>query len=224
MDDYGVLTAPDTLRIERELPGPIERIWDYLTDSEKRGTWLASGPMDLRVGGEVEHVFRNSELTRDDDAPPKKYEKYAGESTLHGRITACEPPRLLSYMWGESSEVKFELSPRGESRAPRRDAHAPRLARRAAQRLGRLARAPRRSSRRGSPAPSRRASGARTRSSRRNTRGASRRTERHRAAATIAWNHGARRGRKPRRRDAMIRAPRCRGSGPSYNILIGVGR
>ena len=114
MDSYGVLTAPDTLRIERELPGPIERVWTYLTDSEKRGTWLASGPMDLRVGGAVEHVFRNSELTRDDDAPPKKYEKYAGESKLHGRVTACEPPRRLSYLWGDSSEVTFELEPRGD--------------------------------------------------------------------------------------------------------------
>jgi uncharacterized protein YndB with AHSA1/START domain len=113
MDDYGVLTAPDTLRIERELPGPIERVWDYLTDSDKRGTWLASGAMEPRVGGAVEHVFRNSQLTRDDDAPPKKYEKYACESTLRGRITAYEPPRRLSYLWGESSEVTFELEPRG---------------------------------------------------------------------------------------------------------------
>ncbi len=116
MDDYGVLTAPDTLRIERELPGPIERVWEYLTDGEKRGTWLASGPMTLEIGGRVEHVFRNSELTRDDDAPPAKYAKYAGEARLVGRIVACEPPRLLSYTWGEgegASEVRFELSPHG---------------------------------------------------------------------------------------------------------------
>ena len=43
MNDYGVLTAPDTLRIERLLPGPIERVWQYLTDSDKRATWLAVG-------------------------------------------------------------------------------------------------------------------------------------------------------------------------------------
>jgi uncharacterized protein YndB with AHSA1/START domain len=42
MNDYGVLTAPDTLRIERLLPGPIERVWQYLTDSDKRATWLAA--------------------------------------------------------------------------------------------------------------------------------------------------------------------------------------
>jgi hypothetical protein len=35
--DYGVVTAPDTVHLERLLPGPIERVWSYLTDSEKRG-------------------------------------------------------------------------------------------------------------------------------------------------------------------------------------------
>lgn len=114
MNDYGVVTARDTLRIERLLPGPIERVWRYLTDSDKRGTWLASGGMELHVGGRVEHVFRNSELTEHDDPPPEKYAKYAGESRFEGCITACEPPHLLAYTWGEESEVTFELTPRAD--------------------------------------------------------------------------------------------------------------
>jgi hypothetical protein len=32
---FGVLIEPGTIRFERILPGPIERVWDYLTDSEK---------------------------------------------------------------------------------------------------------------------------------------------------------------------------------------------
>ena len=35
---------------------------------------------------------------------------------MNGRVTRCEPPRLLSYTWGDEndpSEVTFELSPRG---------------------------------------------------------------------------------------------------------------
>lgn len=115
MNDFGVVTQPGTVRLERVLPGPIERVWDYLTDSEKRGTWLASGEMELRVGGKVEHVFRNSELTSHDDRPPPKYAQHARESRLHGRIIACDPPRWLSYTWpedsGSESEVSFELSP-----------------------------------------------------------------------------------------------------------------
>jgi len=116
--DYGVMTAPDTVRLERLLPGPIERVWSYLTESEKRGQWLASGEMDLRVGGRVEHLFSNSTLTGHDDPPPAKYERHTCASTMQGRITACEPPRLLAYTWGEDaggeSQVVFELSPRGD--------------------------------------------------------------------------------------------------------------
>lgn len=115
MNDYGTVTAPGTVRIERVLPGPIERVWAYLTESDQRGTWLAAGVMDLRVGGRVELIFDNSALTENDDPPPAKYAQYAGESRMHGTITACDPPRLLSYTWGEEygeSEVRFELTPR----------------------------------------------------------------------------------------------------------------
>ena len=113
MSEFGVVTAARTVRMERVLPGPIERVWAYLTESEKRGKWLAAGPMELRVGGPVELTFRNSELSAPAEPPPAKYQKQEGAS-LHGRITRCDPPRLLSYTWGEQSEVTFELSPQGE--------------------------------------------------------------------------------------------------------------
>lgn len=115
---YAAVIAPNTVRIERTLPGPIERVWAYLTESEKRRQWLAAGEMELKEGGAVEHVFRNSELTGHDGSPPPKYAAHAGESRMHGRITACEPPRLLAYEWGEgedASHVRFELTPQGDA-------------------------------------------------------------------------------------------------------------
>jgi uncharacterized protein YndB with AHSA1/START domain len=112
MSEFGVVTDARTLRIRRTLPGPIERVWAYLTESEKRGRWLASGPMELRVGGRVELTFRNSELSAHAEPPPEKYEKHEGAG-FHGQVTRCEPPRLLSYTWGDHSEVTFELTPRG---------------------------------------------------------------------------------------------------------------
>ncbi|MFC3551719.1 SRPBCC family protein [Lysobacter cavernae] len=114
MNDFGTVIAPGTVRIERSLPGPIERVWDYLTESGKRASWLASGEMDQRVGGSVELVFHNSELTRNDEPPPAKYAQYAGESRMSGTITACEPPHLLAYTWGKESEVRFELRAQGD--------------------------------------------------------------------------------------------------------------
>lgn len=111
---YGDVLGSDTLRLERLLPGPIERVWLFLTDSEKRKLWLAAGEMDLVVGGRVEHVFRNSQLSRPDDCAPPKYAGVAGEHRMEGRIKAVEPPRLLSYTWGDTSEVTFELEPVGD--------------------------------------------------------------------------------------------------------------
>ena len=49
---HGELLEPMTVRIERMLPGPIERVWSYLTDSEMRGRWLATGA-GYRNWGEV---------------------------------------------------------------------------------------------------------------------------------------------------------------------------
>ena len=114
MSEFGVVTEARTLRIRRVLPGPIERVWAYLTESGKRGRWLASGPMELRVGGRVELTFRNTELTGPGEPAPDKYKKYEG-ARFSGHVTRCEPPRLLSYTWGDGSEVTFELSPEGEN-------------------------------------------------------------------------------------------------------------
>ena len=47
---YGVLAEPATLKIQRRLPGPIERVWAYLTESDLRRQWLAAGQMEMKVG------------------------------------------------------------------------------------------------------------------------------------------------------------------------------
>lgn len=111
--EYGVITEAGAVRFERLLPGPIERVWEYLTDSEKRRTWLASGPMDLRPGGEMELTWRNSELARPDEVTPERFVKYEGMS-MKGRIIRAEPPRLLIHSWDEDAEVIYELAERGD--------------------------------------------------------------------------------------------------------------
>jgi uncharacterized protein YndB with AHSA1/START domain len=117
MNDYGIVTEAGTVRFERLLPGPIERVWAYLTESDKRGTWLAPGPMEVRVGGRVELNFRHADLSPRREATPEKYKALEGGASIQGRVTRCEPPRLLSYSWAgppaDASEVTFELTPRG---------------------------------------------------------------------------------------------------------------
>ena len=117
MKEYGTFKSsePGTIYFKRLLPGPIERVWDYLTDSEKRGKWLAPGKMELRIGGQVELNFNHANLSAHDDPIPEKYKQYKEGSTMFGRVTRLDPPRLLSYTWGEESggesEVTFELTP-----------------------------------------------------------------------------------------------------------------
>jgi uncharacterized protein YndB with AHSA1/START domain len=115
MSDYAVVTAPGTVRIERLLPGPVDRLWSYLTDPDKRAKWFAGGDMELKVGGRVQLVFRNSELTTNDDPAPAKYAVEAGEVVMTSRIVEYDPPRLLAYTFGsENSVARFELTPRGD--------------------------------------------------------------------------------------------------------------
>jgi uncharacterized protein YndB with AHSA1/START domain len=117
MKDYGTVIGPGAVRFQRLLPGPIERVWEYITDSEKRATWLAAGAMDLKPGARFEFFFKHSELTPHAEEVPEKYRSMRDGATFPGTITACEPPRLLSHTWGEAfgsdSEVTYELKPQG---------------------------------------------------------------------------------------------------------------
>jgi uncharacterized protein YndB with AHSA1/START domain len=111
MDAYGVMTEPSTLRIQRLLPGPVERVWSYLTDSKLRRQWLAAGDMKLEAGAPLELVWRNDELT---DPPGKRPQGFEDEHRMQSRITEVDPPRKLAITWGASGEVSFELEPEGK--------------------------------------------------------------------------------------------------------------
>lgn len=115
MREYGTVIGPDTIQFQRVFPGPLERVWEYLTDSDRRGEWLASGPMELKVGGEMRLDFRHQNLASVAEPVPERYRDVETGAARTGRVTRCEPPRLLAYTWpGEDSEVTFELEPRGD--------------------------------------------------------------------------------------------------------------
>ena len=114
MTPSATLIAPSTIRFERLLPGPVDRVWAYLTESKKRATWLAAGEFELRVGGRIELHFDNESLS-DEAAPPGAMG--AGKHTSTGKITRLEPLRLLAHTWRWDSvetEVSYELAPRGK--------------------------------------------------------------------------------------------------------------
>ncbi|WP_063002059.1 SRPBCC family protein [Nocardia mikamii] len=109
MSEYGKVVAPGTVRIERLLPGPIERVWAYLTDVDKRATWLAGGLLEQVTGGRVEHIFRIHELTGEGD-PAEVADR------RHGEVLEWDPPHRLRHTWSTGggladSDVTFALEP-----------------------------------------------------------------------------------------------------------------
>lgn len=108
---HGTITEPATLTIQRLLPGPVERVWSYLTDSDLRRKWLASGIMQMKQGSEFELTWRNDELT---DPPGNKPDGFGKEHSMRCEITAIDPPRKLAFTWGRSGGVSIELEPKGE--------------------------------------------------------------------------------------------------------------
>lgn len=109
-DDYGTLVAPNTLTIQRLLPGPIERVWAYLTDSGLRRQWLAAGDMDLKPGSAFEFVWRNDELS---DPPGRRPEGFSEEMRMASRIVEVDPPNRLVFTWEGSGDVTFDLDREG---------------------------------------------------------------------------------------------------------------
>jgi len=117
MNRYGERLDASTVRFERSLPGPIERVWEYLTEGEKRATWLAGGKTELGVDGIIELEFHNASLSPLPDEPrPEKYRDMPEKMFFSGTITRCDPPHRLAHTWVDGDDysiVEYVLSEQG---------------------------------------------------------------------------------------------------------------
>ena len=102
MNDDAQFAKVAMVRFERLLPGPIERVWDFLISSERLPGWFGDGTIEPRAGGKV-HMMNGH---------------------IRGIVTGWQPPRKLTYTWNvfapgqiespyPESYVSFELEPRG---------------------------------------------------------------------------------------------------------------
>ncbi|AOO83544.1 SRPBCC family protein [Bosea vaviloviae] len=115
--EYGVVLESGAVRFERLLPGPIERVWAYLVESDKRATWFCGGEAEPRDGGHVALFFKHSQITK--ETPPEGARKMNDEGSLMGgTITAWEPPHRFAFNWvgmgDPDSDVEFVLSQAGD--------------------------------------------------------------------------------------------------------------
>jgi uncharacterized protein YndB with AHSA1/START domain len=113
MSNYASATGA-TLRIERRLPGPIERVWAYVVEPEKRALWFVGGIWDQHAGGEARSLWDHTRLSH--EPTPEAWKSFDGMETT-ATITRIEPPRLLSYrtdMGAGAVDITFELVPDGD--------------------------------------------------------------------------------------------------------------
>lgn len=110
--DFGTYKDATTLVIQRRLPGPITRVWAYLTEGDLRRQWLAAGDMTLEPGARFELVWRNDELS---DAADVRPEGAAAEYRATCTIVEVDPPRRLRYDWPGAGEVTFDLAAEGDN-------------------------------------------------------------------------------------------------------------
>lgn len=101
MSDEGQLKTVPMVRFERLLPLPIERVWQFLTDTTLLADWFGGGTIEPRVGGAVDLMGGH----------------------IRGLVTQWNPPRRLVHTWNvfnpggdqasyPESYLAFELEPR----------------------------------------------------------------------------------------------------------------
>jgi uncharacterized protein YndB with AHSA1/START domain len=93
-----------TLRFERRLAHPPEKVWKALTDPSELTHWF---PQDLdgtfEPGAKLRFAFRGE--------PPVLDGNVIADFT--GEVLELDPPRLLAYSWGEDV-LRWSLTPDGD--------------------------------------------------------------------------------------------------------------
>jgi uncharacterized protein YndB with AHSA1/START domain len=96
---YDTIENRPALRFERRLSHPVEVVWRAITQTDELEHWFPS-----RV--EVDELGLGAELTFRFEEMPLEGEP----TTMTGRVTEFDPPRLLAFYWGDD-HLRFELEP-----------------------------------------------------------------------------------------------------------------
>ncbi len=114
---FGSAVAPDTFRLERRLKAPIERVWSYFVDADKRSRWFNGGDDLTGLGQSFTFLFAHFRITNE-EPPPRWAAMKSQERPMRGTILAFDPPNTLAFTWGDRdahvSEVRFDFTADGE--------------------------------------------------------------------------------------------------------------
>ena len=66
----GEILAPTTFRLERTLKAPIDRVWSYFVDGDKRSRWFTGGDSFSATGQAFSILFAHRNITN--EKPPER--------------------------------------------------------------------------------------------------------------------------------------------------------
>ncbi|MFC6489556.1 SRPBCC domain-containing protein [Nitratireductor sp. GCM10026969] len=96
MDERGYCLDERAVRFERMLPGPVERVWAHLTESDLLPVWFGGEGMAYRI------------------APREGGAVRLADGHIRGVVTRWKPPYLLAYTWnvfdGDETESAYPES------------------------------------------------------------------------------------------------------------------
>lgn len=92
MSENGQMAKVPMVRFERRLPGPIERVWEFITDTKRLPGWFGEGAIEPRAGGCVKLMGGH----------------------VRGGVTQWQPPRRPTHTWNVFGPGE-EKSPYSES-------------------------------------------------------------------------------------------------------------
>jgi len=111
------VTDQDTVELVRILPGPIEKVWSYLAENDKRRQWLGSGVLPARVGERFSLHIKHSDYWPDNVPADQRAAMTKAEHQMTHVLLALEPPYRLAYSFQpegwEETRVEFRLTPEG---------------------------------------------------------------------------------------------------------------
>jgi uncharacterized protein YndB with AHSA1/START domain len=102
-------TGPDSIRLERVLEAPPEKVWRYLTEADLRREWFMGGT-DARAGETFELHIDHDNLSTDDVPYPESYAASKGLRWSE-QVLRFDPPHVLEMTFGDGGKgiVTFEL-------------------------------------------------------------------------------------------------------------------
>jgi uncharacterized protein YndB with AHSA1/START domain len=91
-----------TVRFERRIGHPVERVWSAITDPKEMIGWWGAAEVDLREGGRFDVRWLNTD-------------EQGNAAHMHATIAELDPPRLLELDGDIHGVLRFELEPDGDS-------------------------------------------------------------------------------------------------------------